>query len=111
MNPPPPAGNTGRQKSLLFIVSASAPADRITCLAALMCFPGTCCETLLMVQAYQKNIVFPNKQVEQREKFYNNHLLESETYIGGHVDAIRSGMGRFNCCLLSMCTRRWPYFR
>ena len=24
---------------------------------------GTCCETLLMVQAYQKNIVFPNKQV------------------------------------------------
>eukprot|EP00667_Euglena_gracilis_P000101 EG_transcript_101 len=55
---------------------------------------GTCCETLLMVQAYQKNIVFPNKQVEQREKFYNNHLLESETYIGGHVDAIRSGVFR-----------------
>ena len=33
-------------------------------------------------------------QVAEKEKFYNNHLLESETYIGGHVDAIRSGVFR-----------------
>lgn len=42
-------------------------------------------------QPGRKGIVFPNKQVDEREKFHNNHLLESETYIGGHVDAIRSG--------------------
>lgn len=26
--------------------------------------------------------------------FYNGHLLESETYIGGHVEALQSGVFR-----------------
>eukprot|EP00906_Rhabdomonas_costata_P026496 RCo037721 len=55
---------------------------------------GTCCEALLMVEAFKKNIIFPNKAVTEREKFFNNHLLESETYIGGHVDSFRSGVFR-----------------
>lgn len=45
---------------------------------------GTLCEALLMVEAFRGNIVAPNKQVSPGDKFYNNRLLDSETYIGGH---------------------------
>ncbi len=37
---------------------------------------------LLMVEAYNGNIVCPNKQVDPLESFHEGHLLESETYIG-----------------------------
>ena len=48
-----------------------------------------------MVQAYHANIVYPNKQ----EAVYNKltekgHVLDSETYVGGHVEAIESGVFR-----------------
>ena len=65
---------------------------------------GTLCETLLMVEAFQANIIFPNKRTEPLDKTWNGHLLESETYIGGHVEAIESGVFRsdlpykFNLC-------------
>ncbi|KAL6249519.1 DNA polymerase epsilon catalytic subunit [Rhinocladiella similis] len=55
---------------------------------------GTLCEMLLMVQAYQKNIVLPNKHKEPREAFWEGHLLESETYVGGHVESIEAGVFR-----------------
>ncbi|XP_078434598.1 DNA polymerase epsilon catalytic subunit A-like isoform X2 [Wolffia australiana] len=55
---------------------------------------GTLCEMLLMVQAYKANVVCPNKHVADPEKFYNNRLLESETYIGGHVECLESGVFR-----------------
>lgn len=55
---------------------------------------GTLCEMLLMVQAYQKNIVLPNKHSEPREAFWEGHLLESETYVGGHVESIEAGVFR-----------------
>ncbi|XP_022957705.1 DNA polymerase epsilon catalytic subunit A-like [Cucurbita moschata] len=55
---------------------------------------GTLCEMLLMVQAYQANVVCPNKHLSDPEKFYNNRLLESETYIGGHVECLESGVFR-----------------
>ena len=55
---------------------------------------GTLCEMLLMVQAYQKNIVLPNKHKGQPEAFYEGHLLESETYVGGHVESIEAGVFR-----------------
>ena len=55
---------------------------------------GTLCECLLMVEAYQGGIVCPNKHLENREKFYMNHPLESETYIGGHVASLESGVFR-----------------
>lgn len=57
---------------------------------------GTLCESLLMVQAFAKNVVFPNKQQQQREKFFNGHLIDSETYIGGRVEALKSGVYRSN---------------
>jgi DNA polymerase epsilon subunit 1 len=55
---------------------------------------GTLCEMLLMVQAYQKKIVLPNKHKGQPEAFYEGHLLESETYVGGHVESIEAGVFR-----------------
>jgi DNA polymerase epsilon subunit 1 len=56
---------------------------------------GTLCETLLMVQAYHGNIVFPNKQEQELNKLTNDgHLLEQETYVGGHVEALESGVFR-----------------
>ncbi|CAI7888252.1 unnamed protein product [Closterium sp. NIES-54] len=55
---------------------------------------GTLCETLLMVEAYRSNIVCPNKHVDAVERFHGNRLLESETYIGGHVECLESGVFR-----------------
>ena len=55
---------------------------------------GTLCEMLLMVEAYQKGIVLPNKHKEPQETFWQGHLLESETYVGGHVESIEAGVFR-----------------
>ncbi|KAK0609919.1 hypothetical protein B0T17DRAFT_545527 [Bombardia bombarda] len=55
---------------------------------------GTLCEMLLMVQAYQKDIVLPNKHVSPKESFWDGHLLDSETYVGGHVESIEAGVFR-----------------
>ncbi|XP_062098744.1 DNA polymerase epsilon catalytic subunit B-like [Humulus lupulus] len=55
---------------------------------------GTLCEMLLMVQAYKANVICPNKHQSESEKFHNNRLLESETYIGGHVECLESGVFR-----------------
>ena len=55
---------------------------------------GTLCEMLLMVQAYQQGIVLPNKHKEPKETFWEGHLLESETYVGGHVESIEAGVFR-----------------
>ncbi|MED6155492.1 DNA polymerase epsilon catalytic subunit A, variant 2 [Stylosanthes scabra] len=44
--------------------------------------------------AYKANVICPNKHQSDPEKFYNNHLLESETYIGGHVECLESGVFR-----------------
>ena len=55
---------------------------------------GTLCEMLLMVQAYQHGIVLPNKHKQAREEFWDGHLLESETYVGGHVESIEAGVFR-----------------
>lgn len=56
---------------------------------------GTLCEALLMVQAFHANIVFPNKQVSVLNKQTSDgHVLDQETYVGGHVEAIESGVFR-----------------
>lgn len=56
---------------------------------------GTLCETLLMVQAFHANIVFPNKQITELNKLSDDgHVLDSETYVGGHVEALESGVFR-----------------
>ena len=53
---------------------------------------GTLCEELLMAQAFRRNILFPNKQVEAFEKFHEGHLIDTDTYIGGHVECINGGV-------------------
>ncbi|KAH8673336.1 DNA polymerase family B [Xylariales sp. PMI_506] len=55
---------------------------------------GTLCEMLLMVQAYQKEIILPNKYTPPKEAFWDGHLLDAETYVGGHVESIEAGVFR-----------------
>ncbi|CAL7943087.1 unnamed protein product [Xylocopa violacea] len=56
---------------------------------------GTLCESLLMVQAFQANIIFPNKQEQELNKLTKDgHVLDQETYVGGHVEALESGVFR-----------------
>ncbi|BFZ25729.1 hypothetical protein BsWGS_28768 [Bradybaena similaris] len=56
---------------------------------------GTLCEVLLMVQAYHANIIYPNKQESVLNKMTaDGHVLDSETYVGGHVEALESGVFR-----------------
>ncbi|KAI8052820.1 hypothetical protein BDF22DRAFT_633316 [Syncephalis plumigaleata] len=55
---------------------------------------GTLCELLLMVEAYRANVIIPNKYQDPYEKLFDGHLLESETYVGGHVEALEAGVFR-----------------
>ncbi|KAK7073292.1 hypothetical protein SK128_028068 [Halocaridina rubra] len=56
---------------------------------------GTLCEALLMVEAFHANIVYPNKQQSELNKLTTDgHVLDQETYVGGHVEAIESGVFR-----------------
>lgn len=36
----------------------------------------------------------PNKHTESYNRMYNGHLIESETYVGGHVEALQAGVYR-----------------
>jgi len=48
-----------------------------------------------MVKAFEANIVFPNKQESILNKLTDDgHVLDSETYVGGHVEALESGVFR-----------------
>lgn len=55
---------------------------------------GTLCELLLTVQAFKHEIILPNKHKDPPEAFFEGHLLESETYVGGHVESIEAGVFR-----------------
>lgn len=55
---------------------------------------GTLCETLLMVQATKAGVLYPNKHVHAGFQFFEGHLLEQETYVGGHVEALQAGVFR-----------------
>ena len=55
---------------------------------------GTLCESLLQVQAAAAGIIAPNKQEDELSRFHHGHLIDSETYSGGHVECIESGVFR-----------------
>ncbi|KAG6837398.1 hypothetical protein H0H93_010016 [Arthromyces matolae] len=55
---------------------------------------GTLCETLLMVEAYRAEIIMPNRHEDAHGNMYEGHLLASETYVGGHVEALEAGVFR-----------------
>jgi DNA polymerase epsilon subunit 1 len=46
------------------------------------------------VEAYRANVIIPNKYQDPHEKLFDGHLLESETYVGGHVEALEAGVFR-----------------
>ncbi|KAL5483454.1 POL2 [Sanghuangporus weigelae] len=55
---------------------------------------GTLCETLLMVEAYRAHIIMPNRHEDPHGNMFEGHLLSSETYVGGHVEALEAGVFR-----------------
>ena len=67
----------------------------------LICSYGICsaaCEAavlnpLLCIRA-QANVLAPNKHSAAAEAMWRGHLLDSETYIGGKVEALESGIFR-----------------
>lgn len=36
----------------------------------------------------------PNRHVDPDEQMFDGHLLQSETYVGGHVEALEAGVFR-----------------
>ena len=48
----------------------------------------------VQVEAYRGQVVCPNKHTDGSERFYKGRLLSTETYIGGKVEAIESGVFR-----------------
>lgn len=68
-----------------------------------------------MVQAFHANIIFPNKQEQVFNKLTDDgHVLDSETYVGGHVEALESGVFRsdipcrFKMVRLNFCLQDDP---
>jgi DNA polymerase epsilon subunit 1 len=56
---------------------------------------GTLCESLLCVEAFRANIIFPNKhETILNPTTEGGQVMDSETYVGGHVEAIESGVFR-----------------
>ncbi|KAG9000298.1 DNA polymerase epsilon catalytic subunit [Tulasnella sp. JGI-2019a] len=55
---------------------------------------GTLCETLLMVEAYRSTVIMPNRHEDPHGNMFEGHLLASETYVGGHVEALEAGVFR-----------------
>lgn len=49
---------------------------------------------MYQVQSYQANVIMPNKHTDKVGQFFEGHLLESETYVGGHVEALEAGVFR-----------------
>ncbi len=47
-----------------------------------------------MTQAYRRNIIFPQKKISEFEKFFEGHLIDNETYSGGHVECLNVGIYR-----------------
>jgi hypothetical protein len=46
------------------------------------------------VEAYRGHIIMPNRHEEAHGNMYEGHLLASETYVGGHVEALEAGVFR-----------------
>jgi DNA polymerase epsilon subunit 1 len=46
------------------------------------------------VEAYTSTIIMPNRHEDEHGATYEGHLLASETYVGGHVEALEAGVFR-----------------
>jgi DNA polymerase epsilon subunit 1 len=54
---------------------------------------GTLCESLLISECRDKEILIPPKSIV-KEMYYDGHLVESLTCAGGHVECLKSGIYR-----------------
>lgn len=48
----------------------------------------------MQVEAYKGGIIMPNRYEEPHGNTHEGHLLSSETYVGGHVEALEAGVFR-----------------
>ena len=48
----------------------------------------------IQVEAYRGQIIMPNRHEEAHGNMFEGHLLASETYVGGHVEALEAGVFR-----------------
>ena len=58
---------------------------------------GALCETLLMAEAFQAHIIMPDKTLYGTDNVMTpdgKHLVDTETYVGGHVESLESGVFR-----------------
>lgn len=55
---------------------------------------GTLCEALLLVEAFRADILIPDKKKESNLKSYKGHVVENCSYVGGHVECLRTGIFR-----------------
>lgn len=55
---------------------------------------GTLCEALLFSESIGYNLLVPPKKRLGGLEFYNGHIVENLTYIGGHVESLRAGIFR-----------------
>ncbi len=46
------------------------------------------------MEAYRGRIIMPNRHEDEHGHMYDGHLLASETYVGGHVEALEAGVFR-----------------
>ena len=46
------------------------------------------------VEAYRGHIIMPNRHEDPHGNMFEGHLLSSETYVGGHVEALEAGVFR-----------------
>ncbi|KAF8819071.1 Dna polymerase family B protein, partial [Cardiosporidium cionae] len=61
---------------------------------------GTLCEHLLMAEAFEKNIIFPNKHEPKYMKYWKDpktqkmHFIFDDSYVGGKVESLKCGIYR-----------------
>lgn len=101
-----------RQRPLYNTLYLNSSVSALSCHQVLRKGSGTLCEALLMVQAFHANIVFPNKQEQIFNKLTDDgHVMDSETYVGGHVEALESGVFRSDIpCRFKMVSLFQVYF-
>ena len=50
--------------------------------------------TISQVEAYKGNIIMPNRHEDVQGNMFEGHLVATETYVGGHVEALEAGVFR-----------------
>lgn len=77
--------------SHIFSVSSLIPLPpvQILCKGA-----GTLCESLLLAESQHFKILVPSKKKTSGLEYYNGHIVENLTYVGGHVESLKAGIFR-----------------